>query len=88
MMTARSLAQKTVLQMVHHLETRTAHDSETMTAVQKVGSWVVMKVQMKVDDSEMMTDWSLAQKTALQMVHHSETMTEVNWVVMKVQMKV
>ena len=70
------MAQKTVLQMVHH--------SETMTEV----NWVVMKVQMKVDDSEMMTAWSLAQKTVLQMVHHSETMTEVNWVVMKVQMKV
>jgi len=38
MMRARSLAQKKAVQMVHHLEMRTAHDSETMTAVQKVES--------------------------------------------------
>src|SRR5210317_544188 len=92
MMRARNLAQKTVLQMVHHLEIRTAHDSETVTAVQMVGSWVVMKVQMKVDDSEMMRARSLAQKTVLQMAHHLEMMTAVqmvgSWVVMKVQMKV
>jgi len=46
-----------------------------MTAAQMVVSWVEMKVQMKVDDSEMMTARSLAQKKVVQMVHHLEMMT-------------
>ena len=44
MRTAMGLAQMTVVQMVEHLESWTAENSELVRAVQLAGSWVQMKV--------------------------------------------